>query len=226
MKIRELIEIKLDVPTSSKEITGLINSPGLKPLGAGWQALAYGLKSRPGTVVKTTNITGENDPVFQFIRVAKNHQDNPFFPRIGKIKMYATKRIPDDERDEQMLEILPGKFTPEFRDYMLVYVTEELIPTDTLPEEQVRDIIINLINTNSEKPLRQFVSMLFQTKKNRAILRNRSKNEYFTQALRLLEPLFSRFHPDVHLGNVMFRKSGDSYQLVFIDPLSDLWDDD
>ena len=124
------------------------------------------------------------------------------------------------------MEILPGTFTPEYRDYMLVYVTEELIPTSSLSENQVRDLIVELINTASDKPMREFVSMLFQTKKNRSILRNRSKNAQFSQALRLMEPLFSRFHPDVHLGNVMFRKAGDSYQLVLVDPLSDLWEDD
>jgi hypothetical protein len=57
----------------------------------------------------------------------------------------------------------------------------------------------------------------FSDPKIRKHIYNTTKDKNLKQALRLLEPLFKHYWPDMHIGNIMQRSDN---HLVFIDPVA------
>jgi hypothetical protein len=228
MRLRELLEKKLEINKTEKDISGIINNPKLKPIGAGWQSIAYAHTNHPNMIAKTINIHGDNDPVFQFIRVAKNNSSNPYFPKIFKIKRYNSSDLDTDERDEQMLDIAPKEFTPERRDEMLFCTMERLQETDSINSDELFKLMSSIgINIQFEKKNpSEVLSNLFSDAVSRKRIRNNTTDNNLKQAMRLMEPLFNKYHPDLHLKNIMLRKTQNGYHMVFIDPLSDLFPED
>jgi hypothetical protein len=231
MKIRELLEKKLVIPKSKKPISGIIQSRGLSHLGTGWQAIAYKLKSRPNTVVKTMAVHGENDPVFQFLRVASNHQDNPYFPKVYFMKMYPMDDSSKAEREYEMDLVYPNELPPGRRDNVIVSSMEKLNEFSTLGE-QGGLAVLNAIGIHPKQPERKFnypvstvnyISTLFEKPESRKQIFNLTTDPQLKQALRLMEPLFRKFHPDVHGGNIMYRNGPNGPHLVFVDPVSDAY---
>lgn len=233
MLLRELIEKKLDIKQVNKSTSGLLQNPkGLNYLGTGWQAMAYELKKRPGTVVKTIMVDGENDPQYQFLRVCKNHPNNPYFPNIFHLKMYnAAEPMDADHRDDEMAKIHPHDYAPNLKKFVIVASMEKLEPFSKLTEEEALEFLNSIgiqpkrPETGSKRfrelPLTTFIPYEFKSPEERRKVAAITTDPNLKQALRILEPLFKHFHPDVHGNNIMLRNIGSTHQLVFIDPISD-----
>lgn len=74
-------------------------------------------------------------------------------------------------------------------------------------------------NLDEPSPLEYRIKGMFEIPKNRMWLRNNTNNPKLAEAMRLLEPLFRRFTPDIHMDNIMIRRTGVGPQLVFVDPV-------
>lgn len=233
MLLRELLEKKLNIKHVNKSTSGLLQNPkGLNYLGAGWQAVAFELKKRPGVVVKTIMVDGENDPQYQFLRVCKNHPNNPYFPNVFHLKMYnAEEPMDDDHREDEMGKIHPHDYPPNMKKYVIVASMEKLEPFSNLSEEEALQFL-NSIGIQPKRPttgskkyregnLTKFIPVEFRNPVERKKIASITTDANLKQALRILEPLFNKFHPDVHGNNIMLRDVGGTYQLVFIDPISD-----
>lgn len=221
MKINEL---KLDVPMSSKSIHPFLKSKEYEHLGTGHQAIAYYSKKFPGKAIKTIYISGKNDPQYQFLRVCVNHQNNPYFPKIYAYKMYKAKEFEyTDEADYEYASINPTndpfEVPPSRKPYVLLVVMEKLIKFDEDNDRILKPLLSKLNISYSEyldKPSssvrNKFLDSTFRKK-----LIASTTDKYFAQALRIMDPLFNKFYPDIHFSNIMIRSNG---QVVFVDPFS------
>ena len=232
MKIEELItEIKFKPRISDKSTSGVLQSPKLQFIAAGCQAIAYYHKTHPNTVVKVAAISGEDDPLWQFLRVCINHPNNPYFPKVFNHKIFNLKNITPEEED--YLETHPEfEYLPihDKRNMQILLVTERLYETSA---EQFNSILTQLglvdyivKHRNSYQRINRHVDNLEVAWANlmdkpqfRREIRNIATDKHFKDAMRILEPLFARkgFYADVHLANMMIRSNG---QLVFNDPLA------
>ena len=232
MKIEELInEIKFKPRISDKSTSGVLQSPKLQFIAAGCQAIAYYHKSHPNTVVKVAAISGEDDPLWQFLRVCINHPKNPYFPKVFNHKIFNLKNITPEE--EEYLETHPEfEYLPihDKRKMQILLVTERL--QETSPE-QFEEVLKQLglheyitryqkgmqLNSRYNVTTEIAWAKLMDTPTFRRDIRSYATDKHFKDALRILEPLFAHqgFYADVHLANMMSRSNG---HLVFNDPLA------
>ena len=232
MKIKELLsEIKFKPRISNKSTSGVIQSPKLQFIAAGCQAIAYYHKTHPNTVVKVAAVSGEDDPIWQFLRVCINHPNNPYFPKVFNHKVFNLKNITPEEED--YLETHPEfEYLPihDNRKLQILIVTERLQETDADQFEAVLKQLglLEYITRYQSglKPIAQHPittefawAHMMDTPKFRRDIRNLATDKHFKDAMRLLEPLFAHagFYADVHLANMMSRPNG---HLVFNDPLA------
>lgn len=235
MRANEFItELKLDIPTSTRSLSGgfvsgkdpdnIKRPKNVTPIGSGVQAMAYSVKKNPDIIIKMIAITGENDPNYQSIRVIANHQNNYFFPKIFKIKMFNIKDLSNDDVDwVEEHGIYPRMDHGE--KYLLMVVMEKLYDYPNAGVELlcshlgIDDIINNIL---PGKPANSKFAMAFKDPTIRAQIRKQTTSKPFAQALRLLEPLFSKqgWEADMHFGNIMRRKNG---QAVIVDPVTLYW---
>lgn len=77
-----------DLPDAVKEY---LISNGYEELGAGIYSVVFG---RPGDniVIKVGQDTPEEDPWVDYVEWLRGYQNNPHFPRVGKIKWFTDKR--------------------------------------------------------------------------------------------------------------------------------------
>lgn len=187
----------------------------------------------PDRVMKVVPIQNQSDTYYKFIRMIELYQNNPFFPKILGVKIYET-----------------SKFGAQYN--TLVVIMEKLIPIDKIPEHVARKMLSTLgidydqeyldfttSEITKEKPshdrYKEFNkltdndsalnSRIFKHQKERMNLRNNTQFPAFKQALRLLEPLFKRFGSDMHIGNLMIRKTNKGLQLVLVDPVYPKFED-
>lgn len=232
MKIEELInEIKFKPRISDKSTSGVLQSPKLQFIAAGCQAIAYYHKTHPNTVVKVAAISGEDDPLWQFLRVCINHPKNPYFPKVFNHKIFNLKNITPEE--EEYLETHPEfEYLPihDKRKMQILLVTERLHETSP---EQFEEVLKQLglheyitryqkgmqLNSRYNVTTEIAWAKLMDTPTFRRDIRNLSTDKHFKDAMRILEPLFAHqgFYADVHLANMMSRSNG---HLVFNDPLA------
>ena len=238
MNINELLnEIKLDWRTPTGSTSGVLQSPKLKFIAAGCQAIAYYHKTHPNTVVKVAAVSGQDDPLWQFLRVCINHPDNPYFPTVFNHKMFNLTSITPEE--ESYLESHPEfEYLPihDNRKLQLLIVTERLQELDNLQFAHhiarlgLRSLLSKTVSSQnantSKRPITSEIAWLrlMDTTSGRNAIREIATDKHFVQALRIMEPLFAHagFYADVHIGNMMLRKNG---QLVFNDPLAIIVDD-
>lgn len=204
----------------SKEIPGLRQSKkeldrGNDPLNKKkWNKLGGGLQSRAysptntNNAVKLVNIAGTKDPSYQFIRMCSKHQDNPYFPKIFKVTKYPlaaglSKKVLNTDKLVVTMERL-----------------ERFISSDIIKVEQAFGIRFgNFIkNMTDEEASRYLQTKLFKDPTWRAGVIKTTKDPHLKQAMRLLEPLFRHYQPDMHFGNIMMRGIGENRHMVFIDP--------
>lgn len=169
----------------------------LKYLDTGIQSSAY-LHKPTNTILKHTALpANEGNPVYQFIRLASNHQDNPYFPKIHNTKGYSK-----DGKTARLL-IKMEKAKPLNKKEILKCVKlfgfslSELGPYD----------FDNWNNT--------FTKTFNEVATRRQLYANIVDND-LKQALRLLEPLFQHYNPDMHFGNIMVRSDG---HIIIMDPI-------
>jgi hypothetical protein len=232
MRIGEILsEVKLKPRISNKSTSGVLKSPNLQFIATGTQAIAYYHKTHPNTVVKVAAVSGEGDPIWQFLRICINNQKNPYFPKIFNYKIFNLKSITDEE--EAYLENNPEfEYLPihDNRKMQILMVTERLneITAPEFEQSLSKLGLDKLINYTKRKwqpgysyPLTTDLiwKMLMDKEVGRRYLRSESSDKHFSDAIRLLSPLIAtgRMYADVHLGNMMLRKDG---QLVFNDPLA------
>ncbi len=202
MKLLELITEELskpirDIHKSHKELCRVPDSTRWNQLGvSGLQAKAYQQASNLGkdVVVKVVRITGDSDPAYQFLRLCQNHQANPHFPKIYSVKEYQNKG------GSSTLIITMEKLYRIPDDNKLLYKLFGLTPADI-------DLTLNtLLYTFDEVELRKEIV-------------TKTQYQSLKQAMRLLEPLFRHYLPDIHQYNIMCRKSSQGTVLVFLDPI-------
>jgi hypothetical protein len=225
MRISEIInELKIDIPISKGKTSGVISNPNLEYIANGVQAIAYAHKQKPGTVIKVSAITGENDPVYQFLRVCINHKDNPYFPKIYKAKKFNLSKISDDgleylekQTNFDMEPIHNNKL------YQIILVVEKLheCNIELLQSHMERLNLMNLIkrytNPRWQKRIDIATNVAFDKKEFRLAIRQTTSDKQFADAMRIMEPLFTKFRSDLHLGNFMVRDNG---ELVLNDPIA------
>jgi hypothetical protein len=238
MKLKDLCEKKIEMPTSKGKTSGMFQSSGLSYFDAGIQAIAYLHQKFPNKVIKTLNISGENDPAYQFLRICKNHQDNPYFPKIYAYKLYDNSYDEDDKSRFKQFRAISGYrgSPPDWKDKILIVVTEKLeelkknqrivIPllqqVGILPPDLTKLRYIDHTKPNNQgeimPPLRA-ISRSFEELEDRKRIYNTTQDVQLKQAIRLLEPLFNSYYPDMHEGNIMLRLNPTPH-LVFIDPVT------
>ena len=191
-------------------------------IGVGIQAIAYTHDKHPDSVIKTTSITGENDPAYQSLRLFYNHQDNPFFPKIYTYKVYPTRTLSKEEiKFLKSSHKLTLHGVPRQKEFTLVVVMERLKPILSITDEEILKLFDELGVIKYKGDIDEFIRY-------KRIIRNRFENPYeremlrlspnkqFAQAIRLLEPLFRHHDADMHFGNLMLRGK----QLVIMDPIT------
>lgn len=98
---------------------------------------------------------------------------------------------------------------------------EKLFPISINQQTLIDFNIHNLIKLDPNKPWSHQPRIQFRNAFNnpkfRKHIQQSTNNKFLKQALRLLEPLFKHYDPDVHQDNIMQRQNN---QFVFIDPIS------
>lgn len=238
MKLHEILDKEINIPRSDKAVSGFMYSKNLSIIGSGIQSIVYASKKYPNAVVKVVYITGSDDPVYQFLRVCLNNKGNPFFPKIYNVKQYNAKEMTaaDHEYADQFCDV---GMAPDYAKQLLVMVVEKLADFNKLSQPTQHEILDNLGITvenalkvgvmstafhmdRDQHTLRKFsMGHLFRRADGRALLRKLSTDKNFSNALRVLEPLFKHFDADMHFNNVMVRPG--SEQLVIVDPVSRIY---
>lgn len=225
MRLLELInELKLTVPRSKGSTSGVLRTQQLDIIAAGAQAIAYSHKTKPNTVIKVASISGESDPLYQFLRVCVNHGDNPYFPKIYNYKIFNLAGVSNDELEflysqEKDIDV---PLRANSRQLQLLIVTEKLVDVNAASmENTIKQLGIYDLIMQSSKSFKMALSLAFDSKEMRNKIRTTTNDKYFEQAIRILEPLMSRYIPDLHIDNFMQRPNG---HLVINDPLTELPD--
>jgi hypothetical protein len=204
------------IKTTSKPVSDLLPPNTHKVVGIGAQALAYLHHKYPTKIIKTIQVYGDSDPSYQFLRLVLKHQDNPYFPKIYNVKMYPTKEANYRTRGIDFDEMDPtGVFSPppSQLDYTIYVVMEKLSNLSQITEQDLR--MFGIPKVGSGKVDLQF-RRAFKDRYLRSVMINNVKDPFLRQALRLLEPLFNHFEPDMHKNNIMLRGT----HWVFVDPIS------
>lgn len=210
-------------------INDFMGSDKTSILGIGAQAIAYLHEKYPNKIIKTIQISGSDDPQYQFIRLCYNNQNNPYFPKIYAVKLFKSKKVSNKKRWEQFDDEIP----PSIKKQVMVVVMERLHPLTSISKQDLEQKgLLPEINDIAKKwqvdmiksgkiPEKDIVSRMFrmafenQTYRKRILSLITDRN--LKNAIRLMEPLFKHYHPDVHTGNIMIRSPN---QWVFIDPVS------
>jgi len=238
MKILEFVSEEQLNEILSKEIPNLKTSdkpvndvwPNQKVLGIGAQSIAYLHKKYPDKVVKTIQVTGTADQSYQFLRLCTKHQNNPYFPKIYAMKYYPSKQEPNNKLDfrDEDFEDYYDDYPPARLDNTLIIVTEFLTPLTDITNDDIHRLGLddfelpnNMISYKGRNDIT--FSMAFKNPTWRKYMQVHATDPQLKQALRLLEPLFKHYEPDMHTNNVMIRPPN---QWVFIDPISANYDDD
>lgn len=215
-------ELKLTSPQSNKPISGYLDNKNIAYINNGIQAMVYAHNKKPNSVIKIISIEGTNDPAYQFLRVCVNHPNNPYLPKIFSHKIYKTEQMSLDAIEE--LEKNPiFDFEPiqEGRPFQLFLVVERL---QEFPDTHLATFLqqvnlyplVNRFAQTRRTTLDIGFRMMFQDARGRSILRRYANDKNWSDALRLLEPLFNKHESDVHIGNLMLRGN----QTVLNDPVT------
>ena len=171
-----------------------------KNIGNGTQAEVFTSNKHPTKAIKILfAYSGIEDAGYQFIRLCLNHQDNPHFPKIYNIKQY-----PEGPNEHRLLIVMEKLEKVKKSDIGLI---EQLIGMKIANNSDIR-------NTSGE------LNEIFENPKLRKEIIQNTKYPSLKEALRLLEPMFRHYSPDMHLGNIMIRQSPNGPEVVFIDPLN------
>lgn len=206
MKLYEILSKSIhNMPKSSKQFQSNWNSNDgkLSSLGTeGGQSSAF-LHDKSGKVVKVSMLyTGENDPIYQFVRMCLKHQDNPHFPKI-----YSVKQYPGDDANELRFVLTMERLYPMEWGDIKTYIKMLGINPDDWSQFDTYTLSIHVRDMLEKTNVRHRIYKM-------------TTDPTLKQAMKLLEPLFRNYSADMHFGNVMVRKTSSGPQLVFMDPVS------
>lgn len=194
MKLMEILSKEIPkLPIKLDNLKGRISNKNWNQIGQGIQADVFH-HVPTNKVIKLVSISGSSDPTYQFLRIALKHQNNPYFPRIYNIKKYG-KEYPHLVVTLEKLHTMSDNDRDKYM---------KIVGSEYIPGERYTD-------------LRSRVRKLWLDPQYRKQIFDRATDSNLKNALRLLEPLFKHYTPDMHFNNVMVRHNG---QLVFIDPTS------
>ena len=187
-------------------------------VGTGVQSTVYVHPKDKTKVVKIADIKDpNNDSYLEFVRLIMDHQDNPFFPKIHKAKLY--QKTPDDR-------------TIDDGEYRLVMIMERLYPIWDLKNnhQYMQAALKELVGLGvPEEVTREYIDSgedptilwdYFEDEDNIEDLIQYSDNHSFREAMRTLSPYMRTHGQDMHMGNLMVRTSKNGLELVIIDPLA------
>jgi len=217
-----LKEKKIEIPKSNKPITGVFNNPNMEVLGTGIQSTVYSMKSQPSSVLKVVNVVGDNDPSIQFLRLCSNHQDNPYFPIVRGFKLYDRAEL----SAEDVIFLQQNLEYKQYKGKQILLISMEKLNSikDFEPERVLKMLqVLGLVPTDIEfedyyDPIKTMWNR-FKDSNYRQLMMTNTPDPKLKNALRLLEPLFKKFKPDVHGNNIMMRYNGSKIHLVFTDPI-------
>lgn len=182
-------------------------------IGAGiMHSKIYLDKKQPNQILKVVPIHDQRDSYYTYVRMIEKHQNNPFFPKIAGIRLYEVE--PYEHTSD-------SGYKSNIKEHLLLYVwMEKLVPLSKLDSEHARQLLSN-VGIFYEGDFKDDLTMrsLFDMKFQRQDIAQNSQIPQFNKALRLLEPLFKKFHSDLHAGNMMVRLTGVGPQLVITDPV-------
>jgi hypothetical protein len=209
MKLYEILsKLSPNIQKSTKPITTRWEQHGPRPvkqlpqLGTnGGQSTAY-IHQPSGKVVKVSLLyTGEQDPIYQFVRMCLKHQDNPHFPKI-----YSVKQYPDDFNGMRLIITMEQLYSMDWSDVTTYLTMLGIDPTEWGSFD--REYLSGYVRDQLEKPdVRHKIYKM-------------TTDPSLKQAMKLLEPLFRNYSADMHFGNVMVRRTSSGSQLVFMDPVT------
>ncbi|RLD77901.1 MAG: hypothetical protein DRJ15_12615 [Bacteroidetes bacterium] len=203
-------------------------------IGDGFQSDAYKHNTSQSSILKVIHLSevGHDettaDSAGEFIQLCYNHQDNPFFPKIYKVKKYVWDKAVEFER--------PGPYNSEARSIIVVEM-EKLHPITEGQLHHVaqkifeslglsREYFISVASKYTGKPVEAFqdrsitslVSYAFN--KDPEGIKKHTKNPKLAEAIDLLVTTKHNGQMDLHAGNMMFRMTNIGPQLVLVDPWS------
>ncbi|MGZ8924481.1 MAG: hypothetical protein ACXW2E_01225 [Nitrososphaeraceae archaeon] len=231
MLLTELLHKTIpNIKSTNKSTSGILINPNKAVIGVGAQTIAYLHKKFPTKIIKTIQITGSDDPSYQFLRLVLKHQKNPYFPKIYSVKQYRTSQMSYiNHQDEFSMIDHKDEFSPapDQLTYTLIVVTERLNPLRDLNTKDLEMLGIEDVEVpNRLKQHKRISAIKFKQAFLDPIYRKKmiqtATDPWLKQALRLLEPLFRNYGPDMHDGNIMTR---DDQHWVFVDPITYYSDD-
>ncbi len=196
MRLDEVLDKSIPSLKHVKQRKGSFDADNIKNL----EQIGYGVQSdvyhhKPtNAVVKILTISGTHDPSYQFYRMVLKHQDNPYFPRIYSIKQYDV--------DSPFMIVTMEKLQP-------------LNEKDNVKFMKLSGMLVKKGESNDSR--RKQIKDYWTNPANRLHLLQTTSDKYLKQAIRLMEPLFRYYRPDVHFNNIMIRSPN---QFVFIDPIN------
>lgn len=205
-----LSEIKLNIKTSphARSYTTL-KSADL--IGNGIQTMVYAHKKYPNSVLRVSAVEGVGDPLAQFLRVCVNHPNNPYLLKIHSYKLVPASAITYDEA--VLLKGMGADIIADGAPFYLISVVEKLQSANDAAVYDAMERMGIHLDDFTLKP--NDIGTAFYNKIKRRKMYEICTDPQFRAALRLLEPLFTKFIPDLHGDNFMLRGT----QLVIIDPV-------
>lgn len=177
---------------------GRSSSTKLSSLGIGGaNSTAYEHK-KSNTVLKVTDLDtlSNTHANYQFLRLAMKHQDNPYFPKIYKAKAYPGA----DGKVKEITMKMEKLYHLNSRNFHILFDELGL----SVPYK------VDMWTASMQ------LDAMFRKQEFRQQLLTKIKNSKLREALRLLEPLFKHYTPDVHCMNWMVRANN---ELVITDPV-------
>jgi hypothetical protein len=187
--------------------TGWEDSKG-KNMGSGVQGYATMHPTQQNVVVKTADVYNvDEDAYVEFVKLALEHQDNPFFPKIYKAKLVRMGEF--FHRLVITMERLHDISKPKIADAIVANFRRLGIPQDVADTTTSTDTIkvIAIRALLNDRIYRQHLAKV-------------TPNPKFREALTLLDPYIEKFVNDLHAQNWMARLTPSGPQLVIIDPIN------
>lgn len=179
------------------------SSPSLKRLGAGVQGLAVERTKKTNVVTKVFGMNDARDGYYRFLKFCQDHQNNPYLPKIYKLRVYDKEFNIDSDGLEH--------------DYELTGVVdlEKLVPIN---HPKIKDAIVpqlKRLGLPSDQSKRRRTNHLIDYYNSAVERGSIERDEQFEQVVDFLE----NSSKDLHSGNVMARLTSTGPQLVIIDPV-------
>ncbi len=200
--------MRLDEITRTTRIPkGNWKEPKGQRLGSGAQGRAITHPKQANVAIKIANVYDvDHDPYVEFVKLALENQDNPFFPRIYKAKLV---RMGDSIYQLVLnMERLHNISNPNIADAVVENFKRLGFPQD-VADTTTADITKDVVK----------IRKWLEQRTNRQQLAKTTPNPNFREALTLLEPFLEKFKNDMHAQNWMARLTPSGPQLVIIDPL-------